>query len=48
MRRLLLLLLVAILAVAVVGVLLMGAFPPRVARQPVEHIVPNQRFQQGP
>ncbi|WP_211874492.1 hypothetical protein [Plastoroseomonas arctica] len=34
-----------VLAVAVVGVLAIGAFPPSVEPRPVERVLPNDRFQ---
>jgi hypothetical protein len=41
--------LVAILAGALIGVtllalLLLGAFPPKAHRSPVEHVIPNSQF----
>ncbi|MFH5926045.1 hypothetical protein [Roseomonas xinghualingensis] len=40
-----LLLLVMLLIVAAVGTLLaVGAFPPAVNQQPVERVLPNERF----
>ncbi|WP_424136972.1 hypothetical protein [Roseomonas chloroacetimidivorans] len=40
-----LLLLVLLLILALVGALLaVGAFPPGVSQQPVEHTLPNERF----
>ena len=44
MRRPLLLIALAVLALVVIGVLAMGAFPPRPRVQPVEHTLPNDRF----
>jgi hypothetical protein len=32
------------LALIVGGFLVLGAFPPRVHRQPVEHVLPNDKF----
>jgi hypothetical protein len=43
-RHPLLLLVGAILAVLVLGLLGLGAFPPSVAPQPVERTVPAERF----
>jgi hypothetical protein len=40
-----LLLLIFLLVIAVVGTLLaVGAFPPGVTQQPVERVLPNERF----
>jgi len=43
-RRPLLLLVLLILGVLVAGLLMLGAFPPGVSQQPVERVVPNERF----
>jgi hypothetical protein len=43
-RHPLLLLVGALLAVLVLGLLALGAFPPSVAPQPVERTVPTERF----
>ncbi|MGG5887873.1 hypothetical protein ACLF3G_12100 [Falsiroseomonas sp. HC035] len=43
-RHPLLLLVGVILAVLVLGLLALGAFPPSVAPQPVERSVPAERF----
>ncbi|MGK7867309.1 hypothetical protein [Falsiroseomonas sp. E2-1-a20] len=43
-RHPLLLLVGVILAVLVLGLLVLGAFPPSVAPQPVERTVPAERF----
>ncbi|HEV7268537.1 MAG TPA: hypothetical protein VGN83_27065 [Falsiroseomonas sp.] len=43
-RHPLLLLVGALLAVLVLGLLALGAFPPSVAPQPVERTVPAERF----
>jgi hypothetical protein len=43
-RHPLLLLVGVILAVLVLGLLALGAFPPSVAPQPVERTVPAERF----
>ncbi|MCQ4160748.1 hypothetical protein NON00_12505 [Roseomonas sp. GC11] len=42
-RPLLLLVLILILA-ALGGLLVLGAFPPPVSQQPVERVLPNERF----
>ncbi len=34
------------MVVAIVGLLALGAFPPRPRVQPVEHALPNDRFAQ--
>ncbi|HYF08431.1 MAG TPA: hypothetical protein VD970_12480 [Acetobacteraceae bacterium] len=34
----------AVLGVVVVGLLAVGAFPPSVTPQPVERVLPNERF----
>ena len=44
MSRLLIIATVALLGLAGAGLLVMGAFPPKVHRAPVEHVVPNDRF----
>jgi hypothetical protein len=44
-RRPILLLAVIVLALAAVGLLAVGAFPPEIAPKPVERTVPNDRFQ---
>jgi hypothetical protein len=43
-RNPLLLLAGAVLAVLMLGLLALGAFPPSVAPQPVERTVPTERF----
>ncbi len=35
---------VIILGLVGVGALILGAFPPKAHRAPVEHVVPNDRF----
>jgi hypothetical protein len=32
------------LALLVAGVIVIGAFPPAAHRQPVEHVLPNDKF----
>jgi len=32
------------LALVLIGFLVIGAFPPHVHRQPVEHVLPNDKF----
>ncbi len=43
-RRPLLLLLLLVIGVLVAALLMVGAFPPGVTQQPVERVVPNERF----
>ncbi len=31
-------------ALVLIGFLVIGAFPPHVRRQPVEHVLPNDKF----
>ena len=45
MRQLLLIIVLAIVVLGAVGVVLLGAFPPRANPQPVAHTLPNDRFQ---
>jgi hypothetical protein len=44
MRSPVLLIALAVLALIAVGVLAMGAFPPRPHVQPITHTLPNDRF----
>jgi hypothetical protein len=44
MGRLVLIATVFLVAVAVILILLLGAFPPRAHRAPVEHVIPNTQF----
>jgi hypothetical protein len=44
MGRLLVVATVVILGLVGVGALLLGAFPPKPHRAPVEHVIPNDRF----
>ena len=44
MRQIVLIAILAVAILAAVGVLLLGAFPPRQAAQPVAHTLPNDRF----
>jgi hypothetical protein len=44
MSRLLIIAIVAVLGIAVAALFVLGAFPPKVHRAPVEHVVPNDRF----
>ena len=44
MGRLLIVATVIILGLVGVGALILGAFPPKVHRVPVEHVIPNDRF----
>ena len=45
MGRLLLLVVVAALLLATVGVLVLGAFPPSPRTEQVQRVLPNDRFQ---
>jgi hypothetical protein len=47
MRRLFILVFVAFLVLLLAGLLVLGAFPPHVHRQPVEHVLPNDKFQKN-
>ena len=44
MSRLLIIATVLLLGVAGTAFLVMGAFPPKAHRAPVEHVIPNDRF----
>ena len=44
MGRLVIVASVVILGLVGVGALLLGAFPPKVHRAPVEHVIPNDKF----
>jgi hypothetical protein len=44
MRRLVLLVILAIVLIGAVGVLLLGVFPPHPTAQPIAHVLPNDRF----
>lgn len=43
-RRPLLLIVLVLLGLVAVGLLAIGAFPPSVTPQPVERVLPNDRF----
>lgn len=43
-RRPLLLIVLVVLGLVLVGLLAIGAFPPSVTPQPVERVLPNERF----
>ncbi len=45
MSRLLIIAVAALIGALVIGALVLGAFPPHVHRQPVEHVLPNDKFQ---
>ncbi len=45
MNRLLILIFTIFLGVVVAGLLILGAFPPHAHRQPVEHVLQNDKFQ---
>jgi hypothetical protein len=44
MSRLLIVATVVLLCLAGAALFVMGAFPPKAHRAPVEHVVPNDRF----
>ena len=44
MSRLVLILAGLLVGLAIVVTLLLGAFPPKVHRTPVEHVIPNTQF----
>ena len=44
MGRVLVVATVVILGFVVVGAVILGAFPPKPHRAPVEHVIPNDRF----
>lgn len=44
-RRPVLTIFLVLLGIIAVGLLAVGAFPPSVTPQPVERVVPNERFQ---
>ena len=44
MSRLVIIATVVLLVLAGAVMFVMGAFPPKVHRTPVEHVVPNDRF----
>jgi hypothetical protein len=44
MSRLLIAAVVVLFGVIVIGAIVLGAFPPRVHRVPVEHVLPNDKF----
>jgi hypothetical protein len=44
MGRVLIVATVVILGLVGVGALILGAFPPKAHRAPVEHVIPNDRF----
>jgi hypothetical protein len=45
MRQIFLIAVLAILALAAVSILLLGAFPPHMTPQPVQVTLPNDHFQ---
>ncbi len=47
MSRLLIVASIVILGLLAVGTLLLGAFPPKAHRAPVEHVIPNDHFHAG-
>jgi hypothetical protein len=44
MSRFLIIVTVLLLGVVAVGMFVLGAFPPKPHRAPVEHVIPNDRF----
>lgn len=48
MRKPVLLIVLAIVVAAILGLLALGAFPPRPHLQPVQHTLPNDRFAPPP
>jgi hypothetical protein len=44
MSRLLIAAVAALFGVIIIGAIVLGAFPPRVHRTPVEHVLPNDKF----
>jgi hypothetical protein len=44
MSRFFILVFALFLALVIGGFIVIGAFPPRVHRAPVEHVLPNDRF----
>ena len=44
MSRLLIIITALLLSMAGIAFLVMGAFPPKAHRAPVEHVIPNDRF----
>ena len=44
MGRVLVVATVVILGFVAVGAVILGAFPPKPHRTPVEHVIPNDRF----
>ena len=45
MRQIILIVILAVVLLLAVAVVLLGAFPPTPAPQPVQHVLPNDRFQ---
>ncbi len=45
MRQIFLIVILAVVLLLAVGMVLLGAFPPTPAPQPVQHVLPNDRFQ---
>jgi len=44
MSRVLIIFVVIVLGMVAVGMLVLGAFPPKPHRAPVEHVINNDRF----
>jgi hypothetical protein len=47
MGRILLLLVVVLLVAGMIGVVVLGAFPPDPRTQQIQKVLPNDRFQKG-
>ena len=47
MGRLFVIIFVIFLGLLAVGAMVLGAFPPHAHRMPVEHVLPNDKFQKG-
>jgi hypothetical protein len=45
MRRIVLFLILVLILLAAIGFVVLGAFPPDPSPQPVERVLPNERFQ---
>jgi hypothetical protein len=44
MSRLLIVITAVLIAIVAMGLFVLGAFPPKPHRAPVEHVIPNDRF----
>ena len=47
MTRFIIVVFVVLLGLMAVGTILLGAFPPKAHRAPVEHVIPNDKFHAG-